>query len=279
MSDTTTSEAPSLAGQANDIAHVIGIMSGKGGVGKSLVTGLLAVALRKRGFSVGILDADITGPSIPKMFGVNTRPEVCELGVLPPETATGIKLMSMNLLLENQGDAVIWRGPLLSNTVKQFWQEVFWGMLDYLVVDLPPGTADIPLTVMQSLPLECAILVTSPQDLAALVVRKAVDMCGKLNVPILGLVQNMAYLKCPACGKMLYPFGRADGERLAHEMGVSHILDLPIDPEISERSDVGTIEGYEANPFIEKIDAITNAIEAISFARKAQGCDAGDCAR
>ena len=275
MSDTTTSEAPSLAEQANEIAHVVGVMSGKGGVGKSLVTGLLAVALRKRGFSVGILDADITGPSIPKMFGVNTRPEVCELGVLPPETATGIKLMSMNLLLENQGDAVIWRGPLLSNTVKQFWQEVFWGMLDYLVVDLPPGTADIPLTVMQSLPLECAILVTSPQDLAALVVRKAVDMCGRLNVPILGLVQNMAYLKCPECGKTLYPFGNAKGEQLAHEMGIPHTLDLPIDPEISERSDAGTIEGYEANPFIEKIDAVTNALEALSFARKAGGCDAG----
>ncbi|MGB9619765.1 MAG: Mrp/NBP35 family ATP-binding protein, partial [Armatimonadota bacterium] len=235
MSDTTTTQEPSLAEQANEIAHVVGVMSGKGGVGKSLVTGLLAVALGRQGWSVGILDADITGPSIPKMFGVHTRPDTCEFGLLPPESASGIRLMSINLLLERQDDAVIWRGPLLSNTVRQFWQEVFWGKLDYLLVDLPPGTADIPLTVMQSLPLDCAIVVTSPQDLAALVVRKAVGMCGRLNVPILGLVQNMAYLRCPECGKIVYPFGNSNGERLAHEMGIPHILDLPIDPEISQR--------------------------------------------
>ncbi len=217
MADVQTTGQPSLAEQSNEVTHVVGVMSGKGGVGKSLVTGLLACALRKAGHEVGILDADVTGPSIPKMFGITQRPDMSELGIFPVKTRSGIRVISINLFLERPDDAVIWRGPMISNTVKQFWQEVFWGKLDYLLVDLPPGTADVPLTVMQSLPLDCAVIVTSPQDLAAMVVRKAVDMCRQMNVPVLGLVQNMAWLKCPKCGDVIYPFGelqwRADCAR------------------------------------------------------------------
>jgi len=262
---------PSLAEQSNEITHVLGVMSGKGGVGKSIVTGLLASALRNAGHEVGILDADVTGPSIPKMFGVTQRPDVCDIGIFPVKTSSGISVISINLFLERPDDAVIWRGPLISNTVKQFWTDVYWGRLDYLLVDLPPGTADVPLTVMQSLPLDCVVVVTTPQDLAAMVVRKAVDMCTKLKVPVLGLVENMAWLKCPNCGSIIHPFGDSGGQRIAHDMGVPYLLDLPIDPEISARSDGGTIEGYLANPFVDKIDAIINALVAIKQGKKHRG--------
>jgi len=267
---------PSLAEQVNEVSHVVGIMSGKGGVGKSLVTGLLAVALRKAGYSVGILDADITGPSIPKMFGINQRPEMSELGIFPIESSTGIKIMSINLLLDDPSTAVIWRGPAISNTVKQFWQDVLWGKLDYLLVDLPPGTSDVPLTVMQSLPLDCVTIVTSPQALAAMVVSKAIDMCRKMSVPILGMVQNMAYMKCPNCGDLLYPFGKSDGEEIASSMGISHLLDIPIDPEISARADAGTIEDYSPNPFADKIDLITNGLMVLKGAKNIEVCDASN---
>ncbi len=276
MADVKTADQPSLAEQSNEIAHVVGVMSGKGGVGKSLVTGLLACALKKGGYEVGILDADVTGPSIPKMFGIAERPEMSELGIFPVKTQSGISLMSINLFLDNPDAAVIWRGPLISNTVKQFWQDVFWGKLDYLLVDLPPGTADVPLTVMQSLPLDAVIIVTSPQDLAAMVVRKAVDMCRKMNVPILGLVQNMAWLRCPKCGDLIYPFGSSNGEQIARGMGIPHLLDLPIDPEISARSDAGTIEDYTANPVAEKIDVITNELTAARLAKDGGVCDASN---
>lgn len=276
MTDTQNMEQPSLAEQSNEIAHVVGVMSGKGGVGKSLVTGLLATALRKSGKSVGILDADITGPSIPKMFGVNSRPDTSELGIFPAETETGIKIISINLFLENSDDAVIWRGPMISSAVKQFWTDVFWGKLDYLLVDLPPGTADVPLTVMQSLPLESVVIVTSPQDLAAMVVRKAVNMCQKMKVPILGLVQNMAYLKCPSCEEKIYPFGRTDGEAMAREMGLEHLLDIPIDSEISANADSGTIEHYDGNLFIDKLEAISDAVEAAAFIKRSCDCSSGD---
>jgi Mrp family chromosome partitioning ATPase len=276
MTSNQMNDQPSLAEQSNEVTHVVGVMSGKGGVGKSLVAGLLACALRKAGHEVGILDADVTGPSIPKMFGITERPEMSELGMFPVKTRSGIRVISINLFLDRPDDAVIWRGPMLSNTVKQFWQDVFWGKLDYLLVDLPPGTADVPLTVMQSLPLDAVVVVTSPQNLAALVVRKAVNMCRKLEVPVLGLVQNMAWLKCPKCDEVIYPFGRADGESLAGEMGVPHLLDLPIDPEISARADSGTIEEYESNIFVDKIEAITNAIEAVSYAKGTGACRASD---
>jgi Mrp family chromosome partitioning ATPase len=267
----------SLAKQANEISHVIGIMSGKGGVGKSLMTGLLAVALKKAGYSVGILDADITGPSIPKMFGLTDRPEVNELGIFPVETKCGIRVISINLLLDSPDSAVIWRGPMISNTVQQFWTEVIWGKLDYLLVDLPPGTSDVPLTVMQSLPLDGVVIVTSPQDLAAMVVRKAVKMCTQMTVPILGMVLNMAYLKCPGCGDVLYPFGNTNGQKIADQMGIPYLLDMPIDPEISARSDSGTIEEYAANPLIGKVDLITNGLMAVEHAHKCGGCSAGEC--
>lgn len=274
MSDAQTIDQPSLAEQSNEIAHVVGVMSGKGGVGKSLVTGLLACALKNAGHEVGILDADVTGPSIPKMFGISGRPDMSELGIFPVKTRSGIRTISINLFLERPDDAVIWRGPMLSNTVKQFWQDVFWGKLDYLLVDLPPGTADVPLTVMQTLPLDCVVIVTSPQDLAAMVVRKTVDMCGKMEVPILGLVQNMAWLKCPKCGDVIYPFGKSSGEQIAKDMGIPHLLDLPIDPEISAHADAGTIEDYEANPIADKIDLVTNGLIVLKGMRKSRMCDA-----
>ncbi len=274
MTDTETIDQQSLAEQSNEVTHVVGVMSGKGGVGKSLVTGLLACALKEAGYEVGILDADVTGPSIPKMFGVAERPEVSELGVFPVGTRSGIRIISINLLLDRPDDAVIWRGPMISNTVKQFWQEVFWGRLDFLLVDLPPGTADVPLTVMQSLPLDCVIIVTSPQDLASMVVRKAVHMCAKMKVSILGLVQNMAWLKCPRCGDIIYPFGNANGEETARKMGIPHLLDLPIDPEISARCDEGTIEDYTENPIVKRIDLVTNGVMAVKHAKHAGICDA-----
>jgi Mrp family chromosome partitioning ATPase len=277
MQDNQVTGQPTLAEQSNEVAHVVGVMSGKGGVGKSLVAGLLACALRMSGREVGILDADITGPSIPKMFGIAERPDMSELGIFPVATRTGIRTISINLFLEKPGDSVIWRGPIISNTVKQFWQEVFWGKLDYLLVDLPPGTADVPLTVMQSLPLDCVVIVTSPQDLAAMVVRKAVDMCNKMKTPVLGLVQNMAWLKCDNCGEIVYPFGKSTGEQVARDMGIPHLLDLPIDPEISARCDAGTIEDYSPNPVVGKIDLFENAVAAIQHTRKLGGeCNACD---
>jgi len=265
----------SLAEQSNEISHVIGIMSGKGGVGKSLVTGLLAVALRKAGYSVGILDADITGPSIPKMFGLTSRPEMSELGIFPIETPSGIRVISINLLLDSPDSPVIWRGPMISNTVTQFWKDVFWGKLDYLLVDLPPGTSDVPLTVMQSLPINGVVVVTSPQDLAAMVVRKAVNMCTQMKVPILGLVQNMAYMKCPGCADVIYPFGNTNGQSVADQMGIPYLLDMPIDPEISARSDAGTIEGYGDNMLVDKVDLITSGLKVVSHAKNHSCCGGG----
>lgn len=269
MEETNVTDQPSLAEQSNKVSRIVGVMSGKGGVGKSLVTGLLASALRKQGHSVGILDADITGPSIPRMFGVTDRPDACEMGIFPPETESGIKIVSINLFLNKPDDAVIWRGPMISNTIKQFWTDVFWGDLDYLLVDLPPGTADAPLTVMQSLPMDCTVIVTSPQELAAMVVRKAVNMCRQLEVPILGLVQNMSWMDCPSCKERVYPFGKTDGDTLAAEMGVPYLLDIPIDPHISRLADEGMIERYEANPFADMIAAITNSIESIAKSKEA----------
>lgn len=276
MAGVQATDQHPLAEQSNEIAHVVGVMSGKGGVGKSLVTGLLACALRKAGYSVGILDADITGPSIPKMFGITGRPDVSELGIFPVKSRSGINVVSINLFLDNPDDAVIWRGPIISGTVKQFWQEVFWGKLDYLLVDLPPGTADVPLTVMQSLPLDGVVIVTSPQDLAAMVVRKATSMCRQMKVPMLGLVQNMAWIKCPKCGEIVYPFGNSNGEQIAENMGIPHLLDMPIDPEISARSDAGTIEEYAANPIADKVDLISNALMVVAHAKNGGACDAGN---
>jgi Mrp family chromosome partitioning ATPase len=234
----------------NDIRHVIAVMSGKGGVGKSLVSGLLAVALRREGHRVGILDADITGPSIPKMFFPNgARLGVTPMGPTPPESKTGIKVMSINLLLEQEDMAVIWRGPLVGGAIKQFWGDIFWGELDYLIVDLPPGTSDASLTVMQSLPLSGIVLVTSPQGLAGMVVRKAARMAEQMHTPMLGLVENMSHFVCPDTGKRFEIFGPSHAEETARQIGVPLLGRLPIDPEIARLCDVGHVEDYASEAF------------------------------
>lgn len=236
--------------QFNDIKNVIAVMSGKGGVGKSAVSGLLAVSLAREGNRVGILDADITGPSIPKMFGISERPHSMDEYLLPVSSPVlGIEIMSLNLLLPNEDDPVIWRGPIIAGAVKQFWSEVAWGKLDYLIVDLPPGTGDVPLTVMQSLPLNGVLIVTSPQDLATMVVRKAIKMINQMNVPIVGMVENMSYLICDHCGKKLYPFGSSHREDVVNTFGVQVLKVLPIDPLLAELCDTGRVEDYQGEAF------------------------------
>jgi len=240
-----------LAERMNEIRHVVAVMSGKGGVGKSSIAALLAVLLRRQGNRVGVLDADITGPSIPKMFGLHELPKTSPLGLLPVETKTGIKVMSINLLLQSEDQAVIWRGPLISGAIVQFWSQVFWRDLDYLIIDLPPGTSDASLTVMQSIPISGILLVTSPQDLAGMVVRKAAQMAFQLNVPLLGLVENMSYVTCPKCGERIDVFGRSQALETALQLGVSFLGRLPLDPEMSSLCDAGQIEDYAAEAFKE----------------------------
>ena len=239
-------QEPSAAG-LNRIKKVIAVMSGKGGVGKSTVTGLLAVSLKRQGYSVGIMDADITGPSIPRMFGVNKRPENIGFGLMPAESSTGIRIMSLNLLLENEDDPVIWRGPLIGNAIQQFWNDVVWGDLDYLLVDLPPGTSDAPLTVMQSLPLDGIIVVSSPQELVGMVVKKAVKMANMMNLSVIGLVENYSYTICPKCGEKMEIFGKSRGEEGAKEAKVPYLGSLPIDHKLAKFCDEGRIEEYESS--------------------------------
>lgn len=244
-------QGPQASG-LNRIKKVIAVMSGKGGVGKSTVTGLLAVSLRKQGYTVGIMDADITGPSIPKMFGINKRPENIGIGLMPVESASGIRIMSLNLLLENEDDPVIWRGPLIGNAIKQFWEDVIWGDLDYLLVDLPPGTSDAPLTVMQSLPLDGIIIVSSPQELVGMVVKKAVKMANMMNLPVIGLIENYSYVVCPKCGEKIEVFGKTRGEEGAKEANIPYLGSLSLDPKLANFCDEGKIEEYEITG-IEKI--------------------------
>jgi len=246
---TASEGGPKPAQSANKVANVVAVLSGKGGVGKSSVAALLAVALNRQGKRVGVLDADITGPSIPKMFGLHEPPLMSPTGILPAETPGGIKVMSINLLLPSEDEAVIWRGPLISSAIKQFWNEVFWGDLDYLIVDLPPGTSDASLTVMQSIPLSGVVLVTSPQGLAGMVVRKAARMAQHMGAPILGLVENMSYVICPKCGEKIEVFGPSQAFRTALKMGSPLLGQLPLDPELSRRCDAGEIEEYEAELF------------------------------
>ena len=238
-----------LAEQLNDIAHTVAVMSGKGGVGKSSVAAMLAVSLRRQGKRVGVLDADITGPSIPKMFGLTGRPLVSPLGLLPSETKTGIKVMSINLLLQSADQAVIWRGPLIAGTIRQFWSEVFWKDLDYLIIDLPPGTSDASLTVMQTIPLNGVLMVTSPQDLAGMVVRKAAQMAVQLNIPLLGLVENMSYALCPTCGEQIEVFGPSQAMDTALRIGAPLLGRMPLDPSLARLCDGGQIEEYTAEAF------------------------------
>ncbi|MDO9535046.1 MAG: Mrp/NBP35 family ATP-binding protein [Bacillota bacterium] len=229
------------------IKHVIAVGSGKGGVGKSSVTSLLAVGASREGFKVGILDADITGPSIPKMFGI--KKALGTMGFDPTETSQGIRIMSLNLLLSNEEDPVIWRGPLIGGAVKQFWADVEWGELDYLFIDLPPGTADAPLTVMQTIPLDGLVIVSSPQDLAVMVVKKALKMAKAMNISVLGLVENMSYLICPHCQAKVEVFGSSKGEEVAELTGVPLIAILPLDKKLAECCDNGTVEDYESELF------------------------------
>ncbi len=245
-------EDPKKPSPFNHIGRVIAIASGKGGVGKSSVTSILAVALRRAGHRVGILDADVTGPSIPRLFGIHEAPRVNVLGMLPPESTTGIKIMSVNLLLPNEDEAVIWRGPIISGVIQQFWKEVVWGDLDYLLVDLPPGTADAPLTVMQSLPLDGLVLVTTPQDLAAMVVRKALRMAEQMQVPVLGLVENMSGFICPTCGTRHELFGPSHASEISD---VPLWTRLPISGELAILGDRGSIESYPA----EAMDGLAQA--------------------
>lgn len=231
----------------NDIKKVIAVVSGKGGVGKSMVTSLMAVNMQRRGYRTSILDADITGPSIPKAFGITEKASANELGIFPLLTSTGIGTMSVNNLLENDTDPVVWRGPVIAGTVKQFWTDVLWGDVDYLFVDMPPGTGDVPLTVFQSLPVDGIIVVTSPQELVSMIVGKAVKMAEMMDVPVLGLVENMSYFTCPDCGKEIPVFGPSKVEEVAAEYGLDVLGRLPINPKLAAACDKGMIELYEGD--------------------------------
>jgi len=233
--------------ELNQIDKIIAVMSGKGGVGKSLVAGLLATSFARDGKDVGILDADITGPSIPKMFGLNARPSGSETGILPILSRAGIEIMSMNLLLPSEDEAVIWRGPLMSKAITQFWEEVLWGKLDYLVIDLPPGTGDAPLTVLQAIPISGVIDVFTPQELTEMIVKKAIKMAQQMNVRVLGVVENMSYLVLPDTGKKMEIFGRSKGEEMAKASGAPLLGTLPIDPELARLCDQGEIERYSSD--------------------------------
>ena len=241
----------------SDIKNVIGVVSGKGGVGKSFVTGSLAVELAKKGYKVGILDADITGPSIQKMFGIKGHAEGSEDGIFPAETPLGIRIISVNMLLEDEETPVIWRGPVLAGVVKQFWTDVIWGELDYLLVDLPPGTGDVPLTVFQSIPLDGIVIVTSPQSLVTMIVKKAYNMAETMQVPVLGIVENYSYMICPDCGKKLNVFGESNVEAVAASTGLSVLGRLPIRPEQAALSDEGRFEEIDNKDLEEAISVIT----------------------
>ena len=234
----------------SSVKKVIGVVSGKGGVGKSFVTASLATAMRKKGYEVGILDADITGPSIPKMFGVHGPAMGSEMGILPIAAEDGTKIMSINLLMEDEEAPVIWRGPVIAGTVKQFWSDVVWGDLDYLFVDMPPGTGDVPLTVFQSLPVDGIVIVTSPQELVQMIVKKAYNMAGMMNIPVLGVVENYSYLKCPDCGKEITLFGESHIDEVASELAMQVLGKMPLDPAYAELADQGLF--YKAdNPYLE----------------------------
>jgi len=235
--------------ELSNIKKVIGIVSGKGGVGKSSVTSMLAVTMKRMGYNVAILDADVTGPSIPKAFGIKDKATGSEFGLYPLKSKTGIDIMSINLLLENDTDPVIWRGPILGNTVKQFWTDVIWGDVDFMFIDMPPGTGDAPLTVFQSLAIDGIIIVTSPQELVSMIVSKAVKMAEMMNIPVIGLVENMSYFKCPDNGKEYKIFGESHIEEIAEKHNLKVLAKLPIDPKISAACDKGMIELFHGDWF------------------------------
>ena len=235
--------------KASNVKKVIGVVSGKGGVGKSFVTSSLACAMNKAGYKVGIMDADITGPSIPKMFGVHGQVYGTEDGMVPMAAENGIKIMSVNLLLDNEEDPVIWRGPVIAGVVKQFWNETVWGDIDYLFVDMPPGTGDVPLTVFQSLPVDGIVVVTSPQELVQMIVKKAYNMANMMHIPVLGVVENFSYLECPDCGKKINVFGQGHVDEVAEELGIPVFGKLPVDPAYAEKADEGKFFEID-NPYL-----------------------------
>ena len=257
-------EPQDLHEKLNDLSSVkkvIAVVSGKGGVGKSLVTSAMAVELNRRGHKTAILDADITGPSIPKAFGITERAKGNEFGIIPETTKTGIDIMSVNLLLENTTDPVVWRGPVISGTVKQFWSEVIWKDVDYMFVDMPPGTGDVPLTVFQSIPLDGIIVVASPQELVSMIVSKAVKMAELMNVPILGLVENMSYFKCPDCGKEHKIFGDSHIDKIAEDYGTRVLAKVPIDPDLAKSVDTGTVELFVGEWFENAANTIEDELK------------------
>jgi len=249
---TTLLESPH---ELSNIKKVIGIVSGKGGVGKSAVTSMLAVLMNRKGFQTAILDADITGPSIPKAFGLTQKADGSELGLFPVKTKTEIEVMSLNLLLEQDTDPVIWRGPVIAGTVKQFWTDVIWGDIDFMFIDMPPGTGDVSLTVFQSIPVDGIIIVTSPQELVSMIVAKAVNMAKMMNIPILGIVENMSFVTCPDCGKEIHVFGESHIEEIAEANQIATIAKLPMNPKISAACDKGMIELFDGN-WLDSISAM-----------------------
>ena len=245
----------------SDVKNVIAVVSGKGGVGKSLVTALMACKMQAKGFKTAVLDADVTGPSIPKVFGLDgARAAGSEEGILPQQSGCGVELMSVNLLLDDPSAPVVWRGPVIAGVVKQFWSEVVWGDVDYMFVDMPPGTGDVPLTVFQSLPVKGIIIVTSPQELVGMIVEKAVNMAEMMNVPVLGLVENMSYYECPDCGKRHSIFGESHLEEIAAKHGIANLARIPIDPAIAAKCDAGKVQEIPADFLNEFADGIFAAL-------------------
>ena len=245
--------------EQSHIKKVIGVCSGKGGVGKSMVTSLLAVAMQRRGLKVGILDADITGPSIPREFGLKQKAEGNDTGIFPVRTTTGIDVMSLNLLLPNDSDPVAWRGPIIAGAVTQFWTDVIWGDKDVLFIDMPPGTGDVMLTVCQSIPVDAAVLVSTPQELVGMIVEKSIKMVDMLNIPVIGLVENMSYIQCPDCGKKIEVFGESHVDAIARQYGIPHTAALPIDRKLAASADKGMIELTNGD----WLDEIANAIDQL----------------
>ena len=247
--------------ELSDIKKIIAVVSGKGGVGKSMTCALMAAAAQNKGKVTAIMDADITGPSIPRMFGVTERAQGSENGILPVVSDGGIQVMSMNVLLENEAEPVVWRGSLISGTVMQFWTDVIWTGVDYMFIDMPPGTGDVPLTVFQSIPLDGIVIVTSPQDLVGMIVQKAVNMANMMNIPVLGIVENMSYIKCPDCGRKISVFGESGVDALALEYGIPNVAKIPIDSELTEAADTGNIENFQNNYLSDFFDKISKKLK------------------
>ena len=243
----------------SSIKKVIGVVSGKGGVGKSMTSAMLAVLLNRRGHHTAVLDADVTGPSIPKLFGIHQRAYGDENGILPARTKTGVDIMSVNLLLENEEDPVVWRGPVIAGAVKQFWQEVIWKDVDFMFVDMPPGTGDVPLTVFQTLPVDGIVVVASPQELVSMIVAKAVKMAEMMHIPVLGIVENMSYIACPDCGRKISIFGESHVDEIAAKFQLPVLAKMPIDPQLAKNADQGVIELFEGD----YLDGAADAVEAL----------------